>query len=81
MALIELTYALFEHGSINKGNVTLKTIISAFESLFNIRLDNYLTLFKQSIRMRKDTRTKFLEALIVSLNQRMDKFDEKPVRD
>lgn len=80
VALIELSYALFEEGSINKGNVTLKRIISAFEQLFNISLDNYLTLFKQSIRMRKESRTLFLEALISSLSKRMDKYDEKMVR-
>lgn len=78
--LIELIYALFEHGSINKGNVTLKRIIHAFEHLFNIDLDNYLTLFKQSIRMRKGTRTIFLETLIRDLTLRMDMFDEKKTR-
>lgn len=78
--LIELVYALFERGCINKGQVTLKRIIGEFEAFFNTRLDNYLTLFKQSIRMRKETRTIFLEALISGLTERMDKFDEKKSR-
>ena len=73
-ALIELIYALYSDGAINHGAADLSAITSSFEDFFNIKLDNVYKTYSE-IKARKGTKTKFLEELILNLQQKMSKED------
>jgi len=75
-ALIELIYALYADGSLNHGTVEISTIISSFEDFFNIKLDQGYKTYSE-IKARKGERTKFLNQLILQLENKMRKDDEK----
>ncbi|WP_242917454.1 RteC domain-containing protein [Pontibacter liquoris] len=74
-SLIELVYALRARGAVNHGKSDVKELINALEALFNIRLGNFYRVY-QGMRIRKKSRTPFLEALRESLERRMDEADE-----
>lgn len=75
IALTELIYALHINGAINNGAVDLITIASAFENLFNIKVDNIYKTYSE-IKARKGRRTKYLEELAWKLEEKM-KNDDK----
>ena len=73
-ALIELAYAIHSRGSVNHGKGDVKQIIKDLETLFNIEVGNFYRTF-QSMRIRKKSRTPFLDTLKDSLEKRMDDTD------
>ena len=73
--LIELLYALQSAGVFNNGASDLKQLASYFEQTFNIELGNYYNVF-QEIRLRKKSRTTFLDQLKERLTKRMDEADD-----
>ncbi|MBS1526055.1 MAG: RteC domain-containing protein [Bacteroidetes bacterium] len=75
--LIELGYAIHSKGSVNNGNVDIKQIMLALETMFNINVGNYYRTF-QEIRIRKTSRTPYLEKIKDNLNRRMDEIDDNP---
>ena len=77
VSLIELLYALQSSGSFNNGSINLKNLADTFEGLFHIDLGNYYRTF-QEIRIRKESRTTFLDQLKERLTQRMDESDVNP---
>jgi len=77
-ALIELAYAIQSKGSLNNGNVDVKTIITGLQHLFQIDLGNYYAVYNQNIRLRKKDRTGYLSQLILAMEKRMDDADEHP---
>lgn len=77
VSLIELLYALQSSGSFNNGTIDIKNLAVHFENVFNIELGNYYRVF-QEIRIRKTSRTTFLDQLKERLVQRMDHADENP---
>lgn len=77
-ALIELLYALESIGAFNHGQADLKTIFNAFQEYCSIDLGNYYAVFQQNIRIRKKSRTTFLDSLKEFIERRMDDSDENP---
>lgn len=77
VSLIELVYALQSTGSINRGTIDVKSLAINLESYFNIDLGNYYRVF-QEIRIRKASRTAFLDQMKEKLVNRMDESDENP---
>lgn len=77
VSLIELLYALQSAGSINGGTIDVKSLANNFENYFNVDLGNYYRVF-QEIRIRKASRTAFLDQLKEKLENRMDYADENP---
>ncbi len=72
--LIELIYALYSNRAINNGTAELSTITSSFEEFFNVKLDNiYKTYFE--IKARKGSKTRYLEELMIKLQQKIHKDD------
>jgi len=72
--LIELIYALYSDSAINNGTADLSIITSSFEQLFNVKLDNvYKTYFE--IKARKGSKTKYLEELMIKLQQKIHRDD------
>jgi hypothetical protein len=74
-ALIELIYAFHSHASLDNGKVDIKEIATYFEQAFNIDLGDYYKTYLE-IRIRKSSRTKYLDSLKESLSKRMDQADE-----
>lgn len=74
-ALIELAYALRSRGAVNFGQSDVKELINGLEHCFNIRLGNFYRVY-QGMRIRKKSRTPFLDHLRESLEHRMDEADE-----
>lgn len=74
-ALVELIYALYASQDINHGTADIKTLFSAFEDFFNIRLDNFYKTYSE-IKSRKKERTKYLAHLILKLEERFYKDDQ-----
>ena len=77
VSLIELLYALQSTGSCNNGTIDIKQLASHLQMLFNVDLGNYYRVF-QEIRIRKASRTAFLDQLKEKLVNRMDESDENP---
>lgn len=75
--LIELMYALQTSGACNSGTIDVKDMAGHFERLFNVKLGNFYRTF-QEIRIRKISRTSFLDQLKENLVKRMDDSDENP---
>lgn len=71
-ALTELVYGL--HGS-GATNAEINEIATAVEELFNINLGNYYRTFSE-IKIRKSSRTIFLDKMKNSLEDKMDEADE-----
>lgn len=74
-ALIELLYALQSTGVFNNGAADVKQIATCLQETFHVELGNYYRTF-QEIRIRKGSRTQFLEQLQERLVKRMDETDE-----
>lgn len=79
VSLIELLYALQSSSSVNNGSTDLKNLATLFENIFDIDLGNYYRVF-QEIRIRKQSRTTFLDSLRTQLIKKMDDADENPKR-
>jgi hypothetical protein len=75
VALIELLYALQSKGMFNNGTSDLKDIAEYFETIFDIDLGQYRRTFLE-IRARKTDKTKFIDALKETLEERMNNSDE-----
>ncbi len=74
-ALTELIYALYSSSVVNNGKEDIKGIATAFEELFNIKLDNIYKTYSE-IKTRKDSKTRFLEELIFRFNQKVFEDDD-----
>jgi hypothetical protein len=74
--LIELGYAIQSRGSVNRGKADVKLIMTALEYAFNINTGNYYAVFQQNIRIRKKSRTVYIDKLKDALDGRMDDSDE-----
>ena len=79
VALVELLYALQSAGSFNNGSIGIKNLASELQSLFNVDMGNYYRVF-QEMRIRKSSRTSFMDQLKDRLVKRMDESDENPKR-
>lgn len=69
-SLVELIYALYAAGVINRGNCEIRELSAFFEQAFNVRLtDIYRTYIEIKIR---STPTKFLDSLKSALLRKME---------
>jgi len=73
-ALVELAYALKASGAINNGNASIRDIASHLEQTFRQDLSQFYRTF-QEIRIRKNSRTTFLDRLKEKLEGWMDNTD------
>lgn len=74
VALVELAYALKAAGAINNGNSTIREIANILEKVFQQDLSQFYRTF-QEIRIRKNSRTTFLDRLKIKLETWMDNTD------
>lgn len=74
VSLIVLQYALHTEGVFNNGAVELKEVAEKFEKMFNIYLGQFHRVFLE-LRIRKSSKTKFLDGLKETLVKRMDDAD------
>ncbi|WP_214072602.1 RteC domain-containing protein [Mucilaginibacter sp. dw_454] len=74
--LIELGYSIQSRGSVNNGKADVKLVMTALEYAFNISTGNYYAVFQQNIRIRKKSRTVYIDKLKDALDNRMDDTDE-----
>lgn len=72
--LVELVYALESAHVFNNGAANIKTVASAFESIFSVPLGDFYRTF-QSIRIRKKNQAAFLDRLKEKFIQRVDSLD------
>lgn len=73
--LIEILYGIQSMGSLNNAHAELRQIANLLEAAFNVDLGNYSRTF-QEIRIRKKSRTPFLDRMKEMLIKRMDEADE-----
>src|SRR5690606_33377961 len=66
VALTELIYALYHSRVINNGNLEIKELANELQKLFNIELGDFYKIYSE-IRLRKKSRTKFLDDLSIGL--------------
>mgnify|MGYP001392149627 CR=1 FL=1 len=71
-SLIELIYALHVNGAILNGNINVRKIASAVQSVFNIELGDTHHAFHR-MKMRAGSKTAYLDQLKKSLEKYMDK--------
>ncbi|KQC31542.1 RteC domain-containing protein [Flagellimonas eckloniae] len=73
--MTELAYALKSSGAINQGRASIREITKALERIFHFRSGDPYQNYRE-IRIRKKSRTKFLDDLTISLLSDLDKADE-----
>lgn len=73
--MTELGYSLKKSGAVNQGKASIKEIIQGLEQLFNFDSGDPYKNFSE-IRIRKKSRTKFLDELTVGLLSKMDTEDQ-----
>jgi len=61
-----------EKGSVNNGNVEIKTLIAFFSQNFNISLDEFYRIY-YDIKSRKNNKTKFIDGLSDALHLKMER--------
>ncbi len=69
---IELLYALQTQKVINNGSMEMKEFASTFGQMFNIDVEETIYRSFSDIKSRKSTRTKFLNTLAESLNNKIN---------
>lgn len=75
-ALVELIYAIYVKGSFDNGKIDIKELTDYFCKVFNIDVgDAYRTYL--NLRIRKESRTLYLDSLIKSLIRKMDDDDNQ----
>lgn len=72
--MTELGYALKYHGSVNNGNSSVNEIIQQLEEVFNFSSGDPYKNYSE-MRMRKKSRTKFLDELAIGLQTKMGNED------
>lgn len=72
--LVELIYALHSSGAINHGDVDLKEIQQALETVFNVQIDDLYRAF-HDITNRKKEQVKFIPKLIEDLERKLYESD------
>jgi hypothetical protein len=72
--LIELIYALYSSGAINRGAANINDIAGSFEMLLGTDLGDFYGTYSE-IRARKIRRTKFMDKLRESLDRHMLNLD------
>ena len=70
-AAIELGYALYTSGVLNKGNMNIQEIMLFLQKILNVDLGDYYRTYV-AIKNRKKDRTAFLKQLIENLEKKMD---------
>lgn len=73
--LTELIYALHSKRVINNGDTDIKELAIFFGTIFNVQLEDNIYRWYSDIKKRKTDRTKFTEALLESLNQKLNQED------
>lgn len=74
-ALTELIYALYYNRVINNGNIDIKEIAIALQSVLHFDLGDFYKIFSE-IKARKISRTKFLDDLSNGLLMQMENSEE-----
>jgi len=74
VALTELIYALYHSRVINSGQLEIKEIAKELQKLFNFELGDFYKIYSE-IRLRKNSRTKFLDELSFGLINAIEKND------
>ncbi|MFI3322945.1 MAG: RteC domain-containing protein [Rikenellaceae bacterium] len=69
--IIELCYALYAKGSINRGQVSIKDLISKMEQVFHVNSGNYYHVYS-SFKDRKKEQVQFISALSKALKKKID---------
>ncbi len=69
---IELLYALQTQKVINNGSMEMKEFATTFGQMFNVELEETIYRSYHDIKNRKSGRTKFLNALVETLNNRIE---------
>lgn len=73
-ALTELIYALYHSRSVNNGKLEIRELAAVLQKLFNFELGDFYRIYSE-IKLRKNSRTKFLDELSLSLINEMKKDD------
>ena len=73
-ALVVLAYALKATGAVNNGNASIRDIATHLEKVFGQDLTQFYRTF-QEIRIRKNSRTTFLDRMKEKLERCMDNTD------
>ncbi len=69
--LVELIYAVHAQKVFNNGNADIKEIAECFGQIFNINIEEGIYRSYLDIKARKTERTKFLNSLIETLNNKI----------
>lgn len=77
--LIEMALSIHESGSINNGEVTVKTVVNFFCDSFGVKPGNFSSTYGV-MRTRANSRTLFLDKLKRTLEKKMEKDDEKELK-
>ncbi len=74
-SLVELIYGLHYSQSIDKGNASLKELCSTLEKAFNIQVGDLYGTF-QDIQMRKGERSKYLNSLVITFDNKLQESED-----
>ncbi|MDP2335920.1 MAG: RteC domain-containing protein [Bacteroidota bacterium] len=79
IGLLEMAMALHERRAINNGEVSITAMANFFFNLFDMKPGNFFSTYGV-MRTRANSRTLFLDELKSSLENKMDRDDNKEIR-
>jgi hypothetical protein len=77
--LVEITMALHERRAINNGEVSITAMVNFLFNLFGMKPGNFFSTYGV-MRTRANSRTLFLDELKRSLENKMDRDDNKEIK-
>ena len=77
--LVEITMALHERRAINNGEVSITAMVNFLFNLFGMKPGNFFSTYGV-MRTRANSRTLFLDELKRSIENKMDKDDNKEIK-
>jgi hypothetical protein len=79
IGLLEMAMALHERRAINNGEVSITAMVNFFFNLFDMKPGNFFSTYG-IMRIRANSRTLFLDELKSSLENKMDRDDNKETK-
>lgn len=79
IGLLEMAMALHERRAINNGDVSITAMVNFFFNLFDMKPGNFFSTYGV-MRTRANSRSLFLDELKSSLENKMDRDDNKESR-
>lgn len=73
--LLEVAYGLYYTGQVNHGKIGIGELVRKFEKVFNVSMGKPYRRFSEIKQRKRLSRTRYLDTMVKSINQKIDNDD------